>query len=87
MKELLLHSSKASTNCVYHDETLNLKAAEWVRENAFVKGRPNMSAQTFCDWINNSLLVSSHLPFLPKGNIATYSCSLAPPLRLQACQP
>jgi hypothetical protein len=52
---------------MYHDETLNLKAAEWVRENTFVKGRPNMTAQTFCDWINNSLLVSSHLPpFFPR---------------------
>ena len=52
---------------MYHDETLNLKAAEWVRENTFVKGRPNMTAQTFCDLINNSLLVSSHLPpFFPR---------------------
>ena len=26
-----------------------------------VKGRPNMTVQSFCDWINNNLLISSHL--------------------------
>ena len=62
-----LKQGKYERHCVYHDETLNLKAAEWVRENAFMKGKPNMTAQTFCDWINNSLLVSSHLPpFFPR---------------------
>ena len=30
--------------CVYHDEALNHKAAEWVREHAFVKGEPNMTS-------------------------------------------
>ena len=53
---------KYERHCVYHDETLNHKAAEWVREHAFKKGEPNMTAQTFCEWVNNSLLPSSHLP-------------------------
>ena len=29
---------------VSHDEEVNKRAAEWVRANAFVKGRPNMTA-------------------------------------------
>ena len=53
---------KYERHCVYHDEALNHKAAEWVREHAFVKGEPNMTAQSFCDWVNNTLLPSSHLP-------------------------
>ena len=52
---------------VYHDERLNHKAAEWVRAHAFMKGEPNMTAQSFCDWINSDLLVASHLPpFFPR---------------------
>ena len=52
---------------MYHDEHLNHRAAEWVRAHAFVKGEPNMTAQSFCDWINSDLLVSSHLPpFFPR---------------------
>ena len=53
---------KYERHCVYHDEELNLKAAAWVREHGFVKGAPNMTAQSFCDWTNNDLLLSSHLP-------------------------
>ena len=37
-----LKQGKYERQCVYHDEHLNHKAAEWVRANAFVKGRPNM---------------------------------------------
>ena len=47
---------------VYKDEELNKKAAEWVRENAFKKGEPNMTAPSFCVWLNERLLPSSHLP-------------------------
>ena len=54
---------------MYHDEELNLKAAAWVREHGFVKGEPNMTAQAFCDWTNNDLLLSSHLPpYVPRTN-------------------
>ena len=48
--------------CIYHDEEINRKAAAWVRENAFQKGAPNMTAYSFCEWVNNNLLPASHLP-------------------------
>ena len=32
---------------IYRDEELNREAAKWVRENAFTKGKPNMTAQSF----------------------------------------
>ena len=52
---------------VYGDEELNKKAAEWVRANAFRKGQPNMTAQSFCVWVNEDLLPSSHLlPHFPR---------------------
>ena len=35
---------------------------EWVRENAFKKGEPNMTAASFCEYINSILLPSHHLP-------------------------
>ena len=41
---------------------INLKAAEWVRENAFKKGEPNMTARSFCFWVNDELLPSCNLP-------------------------
>ena len=41
---------------------INLKAAEWVRENAFKKGEPNMTARSFCFWVNDELLPSCVLP-------------------------
>ena len=53
---------KGSMNDTAYNEGLNHKAAEWVHEHAFVKGQPNMTAQSFCDWTNNTLLLSSHLP-------------------------
>ena len=62
-----LKQGKYERHCVYHDERLNHKAAEWVRAHAFMKGEPNMTAQSFCDWINSDLLVASHLPtFFPR---------------------
>ena len=47
---------------VYRDEELGEKAAKWVRENAFAKGKPNMTAQSFCQWVNDDLLPSSNIP-------------------------
>ena len=49
---------------VYKDEQLNKKAAERVRvrENDFKEVEPNMTAQSFCVWLNEHLLPSSHLP-------------------------
>ena len=39
-----LKQGKYEQHCVYHDEELNRKSAEWVRAHAFVKGEPNMTA-------------------------------------------
>ena len=59
---------KYERHCVYHDEDLNQKAREWVREHAFKKGEPNMTAGAFCEYANNHLLPSSHLPpFFPRS--------------------
>ena len=30
-------------------------ALEWVRNNAYVKGKPNMTAEDFCSWVNLNL--------------------------------
>ena len=39
----------------------------WVRENAYRKGEANMTATSFCQWVNNDLLPSYHLsPNLPR---------------------
>lgn len=59
---------KYERHCIYHDEDINQKAREWVRENAFKKGEPNMTAAAFCQHANNHLLPSSHLPpFFPRS--------------------
>ncbi len=42
--------------CVWDDEDLNKKVTEYVRSNAAVKGRPNLTSIDFCCWVNNSLL-------------------------------
>ena len=47
---------------VYHDENINSQARKWVRENAFNKGKPNMTAQSFCTYVNDFLLPFSFLP-------------------------
>ena len=53
---------------VYHDEDLNQKAREWVQEHDFKKGEPTMTAGAFCEYANNHLLPSSHLPpFFPRS--------------------
>ena len=72
---------------VYGDEELNRKAAEWVRANAFLKGQPNMTAQSFCVWVNEDLLPSSHLPPHFPRSVVSHLHSLAPSFRLQAGQP
>ncbi len=50
-------------SCVWNDEDedLNKKATEYVRSNAAVKGRPNLTSIDFCCWVNNSLLPNSTL--------------------------
>ena len=59
------------------DEEVNKRAAEWVRGNTFVKGRPNMTAQSFCVWVNKHLLPSCHLaPHFPRS-VLPHGSSLA----------
>ena len=73
---------------VYGDEELNKKAAQWVRANALLKGQPNMTAQSFCVWVNEDLLRSSHLPpHFPPKSVVSHLRSLALSFRLQAGQP
>ena len=46
---------------LWKNEELNKKAREYVRANAAVKGRPNLTAPVFCRWVNESLLPNSTL--------------------------
>ncbi len=46
---------------LWSNEDLNMKATKYVRENASVKGQPNMTAGSFCQWVNECLLPSSCL--------------------------
>ncbi len=39
-------------------EELNEATTDYVRSNAVVKGKPNMTAISFCRWVNESLIVS-----------------------------
>ena len=47
---------------VLDDENCRHRAAEWVRRNATVKGKPNLTAAKFSSWVNTDLLPSSELP-------------------------
>lgn len=46
---------------ICRDEELNREAAKRVRENAFTKDKPNMTAQSFGQWVNEDLFPSSNL--------------------------
>ena len=41
---------------LWQNEELNKKAREYVRANAAVKGRPNLTSVDFCKWVNESFL-------------------------------
>ena len=57
---------KYERHCVHHDEALNRKVGS--RTRFCSGGGPNMTAQSFCDLVNNSLLPSSHLqPHFPRS--------------------
>ena len=49
---------------VLNDEESQKLALDWVRTQSYVKGKTNMTAQHFRDWVNGSLLplVSQHHP-------------------------
>ena len=52
---------KYTRQCLLGNETLRLEAAMWVRENAYQKGAANMTAASFCQWVNETLLVKHNL--------------------------
>ena len=54
-------------------EELNKRASDYVRENGNVKGQPNLTAGSFCQWVNESLLPYSNLEpgFARKVSIET----------------
>lgn len=47
---------------LWSSEDLNRKASRYVRENANVKGKPNLTTASFCRWINEDLLPNASLP-------------------------
>ena len=52
---------------LWQNEDFNKKATEYVRVNAAVKGRPNLTSADFCRWVNESLLPNSTLePGFPR---------------------
>ena len=52
---------------VIDDEEYRDKTLKWIRENASAKGKPNMTATTFCTWLESDLLplVRQHHPEAP----------------------
>ena len=53
---------------ILDDEDCRQKAAQLVHSNSSVKGKPNMTAAKFCDWVNKELLPNTNLPErYPKG--------------------
>ena len=46
---------------LWQNEELNDAASDYVRNNAVVKGRPNMTSISFCHWVNENLLPNSVL--------------------------
>ena len=52
---------------LWANEELDKKAVEYVRANAAVKGKPNMTPIEFCKWVNKTLLPNSTLePEFPR---------------------
>ena len=46
---------------LWNNEELNKKASDYVRQNAAVKGRPNLTSIDFCRWVNDFLLPNTAL--------------------------
>ena len=53
---------------VVDDEEYKDIALRWIRENAIVKGKPNLTATGFSEWLNTTLLPvgGNHHPKAPK---------------------
>ena len=58
---------------LWSNEDLNKKATRYIRENANIKGRPNLTIAKFCQWVNDDLLFNSTLEpgFLRKIGVET----------------
>jgi hypothetical protein len=48
-------------SAIANDEDLSKQAREYVRDNAFRKGAPNMTSRSFCNWVNDILLPNNTL--------------------------
>ena len=61
------------TGLLWANEELNKKASEYVRANAAVKRKPNMTSMEFCKWVNKILLPNSTLEpgFPPQISVET----------------
>ena len=56
------------SNTLISSEEICEKARVYVRENAAPRGRPNLTAAAFCEWVNNDLLPNSTLePGFPRS--------------------
>jgi len=61
------HGKHLHSGVLWNYEDLNKKATEYVRSNAAVKGKPNLTSIDFCCWINESLLPNSTIePSFPR---------------------
>ena len=55
------------TGVLWKNEDLNKKASRYIRDNAAVKGKPNLTAGKFCEWVNDDLLPNETLePGFPR---------------------
>ena len=64
---------------VVDDEEYKDIALRWIRENAIVKGKPNLTATGLCEWLNTTLLplLGNHHPKAPKKvSTTTATCWL-----------
>ena len=60
---------------LWNNEELNKEVVQFVRANAAVKGKPNLTLVTFCKWVNKSLLPSSTLePGYPRTTSVETAC-------------
>ena len=53
---------KYTRESLLSNENLRLDAAMWVRENSYKKGAANMTAASFREWVNNTLLPNAAIP-------------------------
>ena len=52
---------------LWQNENLNKRAVKYVRENTVVRGKPNLTASSFCQWVNECLLETQTLePGFPR---------------------